>query len=223
MDSVTAILGSFSVKTEYYIWLFIFINLLWFALFCFSKYAASKRYQQLQHSLNHELERRRKVYELKVCQYEDYCHELETFQLKHQNDYQSVFLPLYTEFSKRYQAADAAEDTAAASLATLWFCGEIQQVSSKNNNELTALDKKTAELTLSAADDVVEILTDIQLLCQKLLVVTTEQMNKLVAVALSKDHQAVKFMGDELQQTSSDLHAKTRQLMQEIRRDLLIF
>lgn len=223
MDTIKAMLANFPVIPEYCVWLFLFINLLWFALFCFSKYAANNRYQHLKNSLNLELERRRKVYELKICQYEDYCHELEAFQLRHQNDYQNVFLPLFTEFNQRYQAAEAAEDTAAASLATLWFSGEIQQVSSENNTELLALDKQTAALTLSAADDVVEILANIQQLYQKLLVVTSDQMNKLVAVTLSKDYGPIKFMAEELQQAGNDLQAHTQQLMQAIRRDLLIF
>jgi hypothetical protein len=225
MDTITTLLAKLPAHTlpDYYIWLFVVTNLLWFALFCFSKQAAGNRYKRLKHSLNLELERRRKVYELKVCQYEDYCHELEAFHLRHQNDYQNVFLPLFTEFSNRYQAAEAAEDTAAASLATLWFSGEIQQISSVNNTELKALDKQTAALTLSAADDVVEILTDIQQLYQKLLVVTSEQMNRLVAITLSKDFAAIKFMGEELQQAGNDLQSHTHQLMQAIRRDLLNF
>ena len=158
-----------------------------------------------------------------VCQYEDYCHELEAFHLRHQNDYRNVFLPLFTEFNNRYQAAEAAEDTAAASLATLWFSGEIQQVSDTNNTELKALDKQTAALTLSAADDVVEILLEIQQLYQALLVVSAEQMNKLVAITLSKDYQAVKFMGEELQQVGNQLQLISQRLMQAIRQDLLSF
>lgn len=222
---MTTLLAKLPAHTlpEYYIWLYIVTNLLWFALFCFGKQAASNRYHRLEHSLNLELERRRKVYELKICQYEDYCHELEAFHLRHQNDYQNVFLPLFTEFNNRYQAAEAAEDTAAASLATLWFSGEIQQVSSVNDTELKALDKQTAALTLSAADDVVEILTDIQQRYQKLLLVTSEQMNKLVTITLSKDYEAIKDIAAELQQAGSELQEKTQLLMQAIRRDLLNF
>ncbi|WP_372625827.1 hypothetical protein [Arsukibacterium sp.] len=209
--------------SEFDIWFLVLINLLWFALWCFSRHTSNKRFLQLKHSLNLELERRRKVYELKICQYEDYWHELEAFHLKHQNDYQNVFLPLFTEFNNRYQAAEAAQDTAAASLATLWFSGEIQQVSSINNTELQALDKQTAVLTLSAADDVVEILLEIQQLYQALLVVSTGQMNKLVAITLSKDYQAVKFIGEELQQVGNQLQQSSQRLMQAIRQDLLSF
>ncbi|HAW91825.1 MULTISPECIES: hypothetical protein [unclassified Arsukibacterium] len=225
MDTITTLLAKLPAHTlpEYYIWLYIVTNLLWFALFCFGKQAARNRYQRLEHSLNLELERRRKVYELKICQYEDYCHELEAFRLRHQNDYQKVFLPLFTEFNNRYQAAEAAEDTAAASLATLWFSGEIQKVATATSTELHILDKQTAELKLSAADDVVEILLDIQQLYQNLLVVSGEQMNQLVAITLSKDYEAVKFMAEKLQQVGSQLQQSSEQLMQAIRRDLLNF
>ena len=223
MDTITALLAKLPGQPlpHYYIWLFIFVNLLWFALFCFSKHACNKQYQQLKHSMNLELERRRKVYELKICQYEDYCNELDAFYLRHKNDYQNVFLPLFTEFNNRYQVAETAEDTAAASMATLWFSGEIQKVSSSNQLELQTLDKQTAELRLSAADDVVEILEQIQKLYQKLLVVSSEQMNKLVAITLSKDYEAVKFIAEELQLVGGELQAKSYLLMQAIRRDLL--
>ncbi|WP_213994953.1 hypothetical protein [Arsukibacterium sp.] len=225
MDTITALFAQLPAQavSEYYIWLFIVINLLWFALFCFSKHAAGNRYQKLKHSLNLDLERRRKVYELKVCQYEDYCNELDAFYLRHQNDYQTIFLPLFTEFNNRYQAAEAAEDTAAASMATLWFSGEIQKVSNANLTEMRTLDKQTAQLKLSAADDVVEILDDIQTLYNKLLVVSSEQMNKLVAITLSKDYEAVKFIGEELQQVGRELQTQSNLLMQAIRRDLLSF
>lgn len=225
MDTITALLATLPTQAlpEYYIWLFIIINLLWFALFCFSKHAGNNRYLQLKHSLNLELERRRKVYELKICQYEDYCNELDAFYFRHQNDYQNVFLPLFTEFNNRYQAADAADDTGAASTATLWFSGEIQKVSQANLTELRKLDKQTSVLKLSAADDVLAILAEIQQLYQKLLVVSGEQMNRLVAITLSKDYEAVKFIGEELQQVGNQLQIKSQLLMQAIRRDLLSF
>jgi len=225
MDTVNALLAKLPGQTlpENYVWLFIIINLLWIALFCFSKHSGDKRYHQLKHSINLELERRRKVYELKIRQYEDYCKALDAFYLRHKSDYQTVFIPLFTEFNSRYQAAEAAQDTAAASTATLWFSGEIQQVSNANLAELRELDKQTSELKLSAADDVVELLEEISTLYQKLLVVSSEQMNKLVSITLSKDYEAVKFIGEELQQVGSALQSQTHLLMQAIRRDLLSF
>lgn len=225
MDTITALLAKLPTQAlpEYYIWLFIIINLLWFALFCFSRQISNNRYQKLKHSQDLELERRRKVYELKICQYEDYCNQLDDFYYRHQNDYQNVFLPLFTEFNNRYQAAEAVDDTAAVSSATLWFSGEIQQVSNANLTELRVLDNQTEVLKLSAADDVVEILAKIQPLYQKLLVVSGDKMNKLVAITLSKDYEAIKFIGDELQEVGNQLQSMTPQLMQAIRRDLLIF
>ncbi|SNY42542.1 hypothetical protein SAMN06297280_0457 [Arsukibacterium tuosuense] len=225
MDTINALLAKLPGQSlpDYYVWVFTAINLLWFALFCFSKHAANNRFHKLKHSMNLELERRRKVYELKVCDYEDYCNELDAFYLRHQNDYQTLFLPLFTEFNSRYQAADAAEDTAAASIATLWFSGEIQRVSNAGLAELQTLNKQTAGLKLSAADDILEILEEIQKLYNKLLVVSSEQMNKLVAITLSKDYEAVKFIGEELQQVGRELKTQSNLLMHAIRRDLLSF
>lgn len=225
MDTIIAWKAMLPTETlpEYYFWLFLLINLLWFALWCFSRHASNNRYHQLKHALDLDLERRRKVYELKICQYEEYCNELDAFYYRHQNDYQKVFLPLFNEFNNRYQAADAADDTAAAATATLWFSGEIQKVSNANSTEIRVLDKQTAELKLSAADDVVETLLEIQQLYQALLVVSAEQMNKLVAITLSKDFEAVKFMGEELQQVGCQLQQSSVRLMQAIRKDLLSF
>ncbi len=225
MDTITTTLARLPAQplAEYYIWLFILINLLWFALFCFGKSSGNSRYQKLKHSLNLELERRRKVYELKICRYEEYSNELEDFYYRHQNDYQSVFLPLFSEFNNRYQQAEAAQDTAASATATMWFSGKIQQVTTENGLDLRTLDKLTAELKLSAADDVVELLIDIQQLYQQLLVVTSEQMSKLVAITLSKDYETVKFIAEQLQQTGSELQTKSQQLMQAVRRDLMRF
>ncbi|KKO46634.1 hypothetical protein WG68_04930 [Arsukibacterium ikkense] len=225
METITTALARLPAQAlpDYYIWLFVLINLLWFALFCFAKHSSNTRLQKLQQSLDLELERRRKVYELKICRYEEYCNALEDFCYRHQNDYQSVFLPLFSEFNRRYQAAEATDDTAASATATLWFSGEVQQVTSANDIEVRTLDKLTAELTLSAADDVAEILQGLQQRYQALLVVSTEQMNNLVAITLSKNYEAVKGIGEELQQAASQLQTKSQQLMQAVRRDLMRF
>tara|TARA_R110002126_G_scaffold38993_8_gene116012 strand:+ start:2186 stop:2863 length:678 start_codon:yes stop_codon:yes gene_type:complete len=225
MDTINTTLSKLSLQplADYYIWSFILINLLWFALYCFSMSRSNNRIQHLKQSLNFELERRRKVYELKICRYEAYCNELEDFYYRHQNDYQSIFLPLFSEFNARYQQAEAADDTAASATATLWFSGEMQKLTMANELDCRTLDKLTAELKLSAADDVIKILADIQQLYQSLLVVSSEQMSKLVAITLSKDYEAVKFISETLQQAGTALQAKSQQLMQAIRRDLMQF
>ena len=80
-------------KPEFYAWCFAVVNVLWGAFLYFNDKKHKEKLENLKQSLNLDLERRKKVFEMKATHYEAYFNNIDAFQAKHQNDYQEVFVP----------------------------------------------------------------------------------------------------------------------------------
>lgn len=205
---------------DFYIWLFSAINLLWLCLLVVCHFAYKSKLRHAQDAINAELETRRKVFEMKAFDYENYLHDIDVFYRRHQNDYQAVFLPLFNEFHSRYKAAELAKDTAAIALATLWFSEEIQKITTSGQEEKQKLALQSNTLKLTASDEVNALLEELQALCDDVLTISTDTVKFLVGITINDDYDKARQIQQKLHSTGESIQQKARQLHDVMRQEL---
>ncbi len=208
-------------QPEFYVWVFGIVNVLWGVFLYFNKMRHSEEIERLKQSLNLDLERRRKVFEMKSGQYEAYFNNLDAYQRKHQNDYYEIFVPIFNEFNKRYLTAEANDDKEGSTAATLWLSEEIQKITLNGFQELQALEQQTNSLKLTASNEVAELLEELRELYEEIFQMSSEQLGRLVEITINNDQEAVAKMQKAMGETGERIKAKSSELREEMRGDLL--
>lgn len=208
-------------QPEFYAWVFGIVNVLWGAFLYFNKKRHSEEIERLKQSLNLDLERRRKVFEMKSGQYEAYFNNIDAYQRKHQNDYHEIFVPIFSEFNKKYLTAEANGDKEGSTAATLWFSEEIQKITLNGFQELQAVEQQTNSLKLTASNEVSELLEELRKLYEEIFKASSEQLGRLVEITINNDQDAVAQMQQALSEIGERIKAKSSELREEMRRDLL--
>src|SRR5258706_6231146 len=99
-----------SSNPGYFAWVFGIVNALWIAFLYFNKKQHEHELIRVQQSFDLDLERRKKVFEMKASQYESYFKHIDTLHNKHQTDYQDIFVPIMNEFMFDYLSASRTGD-----------------------------------------------------------------------------------------------------------------
>ncbi len=205
---------------EFYVWCFAIINGLWGTFLYFNKKRHKEEIEKLKQTLNLDLERRKKIFEMKSTHYEAYFNNIDAFQEKHQNDYQEVFVPIFNEFNHRFLHAEAQNDKEASTNATLWFSEQINQVTHSGFKEQQALEQQTNSLKLTASDEVAQLLEELRALYSEIFDLSTQLMSKLVEITINKDQSESSKIQQSMASVGEKIKAKSNELREEMRRDL---
>jgi small-conductance mechanosensitive channel len=207
-------------KPEFYAWSFAIVNLLWGVFLYFNNKTHKEKIERIKQSLNLDLERRKKVFEMKATHYEAYFNNIDAFQAKHQNDYQEVFVPIINEFNRRYLYAEDQNDTAESTNATLWFSEQINQRTLDGFKEQQALEQQTNSLKLSASDEVAQLLEELRELYSEIFEQSSLLLSKLVEITVNKDQSAASEIQESIAILGENIKTKTKDLREEMRKDL---
>ncbi len=220
MDIAKQIFGIIQREPEYFAWVFALVNVLWGFFVYFHQKRHSKEIEALKQTLNLDLERRRKVFEMKATQYETYFNNIDAFQRKHQNDYQEIFVPIFNEYIRRSLEANKGSNTSVSTSATTWFSQEIQKITLDGFQERQALELQTNSLKLTASDEVAVLLDELKQLYNQIFRLSGEHMNRLVEITVNKDQNAFDQMRSELAELGGRIKTKSQNLREEMRKDL---
>jgi len=201
--------------------MFTTINAIWIMFTYFNKKKHTREIEHIKQSLNLDLERRKKVFEMKASHYENYFSNIDAIHKKHENDLQDVMNPLITEFYRRFNTAEAIGDHLAATEAATWFSEEIRKLTIAGFNEVQVLEQQTNNLKLSASNEVALILEELRELNNKIYDASCRQMNLLTHVILTKNDNESKAVQSEITAIGQQIKDKTEQLREEMRQDLL--
>ena len=207
-------------KPEFYAWCFGIVNVLWAVFLYFNNKRHKEKLENLKQSLNLDLERRKKVFEMKATHYEAYFNNIDAFQAKHQNDYQEVFVPIFNEFNRRYLHAEDQNNTEESTNATLWLSEQINQITLNGFQEQLALEHQTNSLKLSASDEVSQLLEELRQLYSEIFEHSSFLMTKLVEITVNKDQSAASEIQNSIALIGENIKAKTQELREEMRKDL---
>lgn len=209
-----------SEKPEYFAWAFGVVNVLWAAFLYFNKKTHEKALVRVKQELDLDLERRKKVFEMKAGQYEAYFKHIDAMHKKHQTDYRDVFAPIMNEFMESYLSASAADDKQAATDATIRFSGRISGISRDGFEELTVIESETNSLRLTASDEVAGLLDEIRDLYKQLFAASGQMLTELVSIKISNDQQRADELQSQLVGLGNRVKEKAAALREAMRHDL---
>lgn len=213
MDVIFKIISN---DPEFFLWVFGVINVFWGVFLYFNNKRHQRELINLKQSLDLDLERRKKVFEMKTAQYEDYFKNMDAMHNRHQNDYQEVVLPIINEFNAAYQRACDINDSQAATEATIIFQEKIGKLTYDGFEEVQIIRSQTNTLRLTASDQVAFYLDELQELYDQLFQTSTKMVSDLVKVAIHGDHTLAEENQNklnELGEITKDISLKLREQM----------
>lgn len=209
-----------SEKPEYFAWAFGLVNALWFGFVYFNKKRHEKELIGVKQSFDLDLERRKKVFEMKASQYEAYFRHIDAIHNRHQTDYQDVFIPIMNEFMASYLDASSRDDEAAATAATIKFSEKVSKISRDGMQELGVIESETNSLRLTASDEVATLLDEIKEIYSALFEVSGKMMSDLVKITINNDQDLANRNMAQLYELGELAKAKAAELREQMRNDL---
>lgn len=125
-----------SEQPKYFAWAFGLINALWLGFVYFNKKRHENELIKVKQSLDLDLQRRKKVFEMKASQYEAYFRHIDDIHNRHKTDYQDVFMPIMNKFMSSYLQASTNNDESEATAATIEFSEQISKITHDGFQEL---------------------------------------------------------------------------------------
>ncbi|MEP3350302.1 MAG: hypothetical protein ABJN96_10180 [Marinomonas sp.] len=209
-----------SEKPEYFAWAFGVANALWLAFIYFNKKRHEKELIVVKQSFDLDLERRKKVFEMKVSQYESYFRNIDEIHNRHQTDYYDVVLPIINDFNSAYMYACDVNDTKAATEATIAFSERMGKLTRDGFQELQIMRSETNSLRLTASDSVAILLDDIQAIYEQLFEASNKIISDLVHVTLNNDQELAEKNQAHLTELGKLALLKSNELREQMRVDL---
>jgi uncharacterized membrane-anchored protein YhcB (DUF1043 family) len=209
-----------SEKPEFFAWVFALVNVLWGAFLYFNKKRQEEELIRVKQQFDLDLERRKKVFEMKAGQYETYFKHIDAMHRKHQTDYQDVFAPIMNEFMASNLSASAAEDKMAATQATVRFSERVSVISRDGFEELMVIESETNSLHLTASDEVAGLLDEIQDLYRQLFAASGQMLGELVNFAINNDQLRAAEHQSQIFELGNRAKERAAALREAMRRDL---
>jgi len=217
---VKEILNIISQKPEYVTFVFILVNALWVVFVYLNKKRHEKKLIEVKQSFDLDLERRKKVFEMKANQYETYFRLIDNIHNKHQTDYQEIFIPIMNKFMSSYLEASSRNDKEAQTQATIKFSESISKITRDGFKELGIIESETNSLRLTASDEVAKLLDEIKQLYNEMFDLSGRVMSDLIEIAMNNNQELAKKNQEEMMSIGETLNKKVLELRKQMRNDL---
>ena len=209
-----------SEKPKYAAWVFAVVNALWLAFLYFNKKRHEKELIEVKQSFDLDLERRKKVFEMKASQYESYFRHIDAMHNKHQTDYQDVFMPIMNEFMSSYLEASDKNNKDEETKATIRFTEKISKITRDGFQELGIIESETNSLRLTASDEVAQLLDEVKSLYDEMFKLSGKMMSDLVQITINNDQALAEQNQAELMRIGELAKLKAAELREQMRNDL---
>ena len=196
---------------------FILINALWAAFFYFNKKRHEKELQSLQHSLNLDLERRKKVFELKMVHYERYVKMLDDFGRKYQSE---LFIKMQPSFNEYIDKMLNAQNEQTKSVALSQFSMSVMELMNESMREYSILKSESRALKLTAGESLLIIFEDLESLVETSVESVKLFINELPILILSGDQEGLQEKQSILDQQGREIQEKSKELERKMRLEL---
>ncbi len=206
---------------KYFAWAFGIVNVLWAAFLYFNKKRHDRELRKLQHSLNLDLERRKRVFDLKVGQYDRYVGMLDEFGRKYQTGLLSRVEPIFKQFMSAMLAAASSEELKSTALAE--FSVQMLEVFNESSTEWLRLKAESKALKLSASDSLVALFEELETLVEASKGFSESFMKKLPVLIISNDTGEMSRLQRELNKQAESIQEKSKDLERQMRLDLKEF
>ena len=204
----------------FFAWIFGIVNVLWGCFLYFNNKRHDRELRALQHSLDLDLERRKKVFELKVSQYERYVGMIDEFGRKYQTELIIRMKPIFEQYMSAMLAANN-EHSKNAAIAT--FSTQVMTLMNETSSEYMKLKAESKSLKLTASDSLIKIFNELETLVQRSMNSAHDFITQLPMLIMSNnEHEMARLQnilneqGQNIQTKSSDLENQMRLELKEI-------
>lgn len=209
-----------SSNPSYFAWVFGIVNVLWAVFLYFNNKRHEHELIKVQQSFDLDLERRKKIYEMKASQYEAYFRLIDSLHNKHRTDFQDIFVPIMNEFMANYLPASSAGDKPKETQAVVTFSEKISRLTRDGFEELSVINSETNSLRLTASDEVATLLLEINELYERMFSLSGKMMSDLVEITIKNNRQLAEENKSQLVTVGEQIKNKAAALREAMRNDL---
>ncbi|MFA6978928.1 MAG: hypothetical protein WC209_06340 [Ignavibacteriaceae bacterium] len=200
--------------------LFGVVNFLW-AIFLFFNNKKHQNYlESLKHSLNLDLEKRKKVFEMKVNQFEKYYRLIDEFGKKYSVDLPKKLQPIFTEYYDKFLKAEMNNNKEESRKIIVWFSDQIGNLMFDINENYSRLNSETNSLKLTSSDKLVKILDELQKCYEDSFNLSNEFISKFQEILLTKNQDMQNDYQNRMKELAMKLKNKSDELMARMRYEL---
>ncbi len=213
-----AIYKIISENPSYFAWAFGVINTLWVIFLYFNKQSHDRKLKSLQHDLNLDLERRKKVFELKVSQYESYVKNLDDFGRKYQSELFVRMQPIYQKYMGRM--LEARDNEHERTFAITQFSSDVMDLMNESMRQYNLLKSESRSLQLTASDSLIKIFEELEGLVEYSLEQSKQFINDLPMLIISGDQKTIQNKQAALNEQGQKIQTKSKDLERQMRLEL---
>ena len=217
---MTEIYKAIQENPEFFAWVFGIVNVLWGLFTYFNKQSHDKALANLKHELNLDAERRKKIFELKVTQYETYVSDLDAFGKKHQVDMPARMQPIFDKYLSDYLAATESGDKEKEREIITWFSSQISALMQEGLEDVLKLQSESNRLKLTSTEEVITTFSELEGLTKASMDKANEFMGKFTEIVMTQNHELSQSYQTELQQLGALTQEKAQHLMRQMRSEL---
>ncbi len=207
-----------SKNPGYFAWTFAIINALWAIFLLFNKQRHDRELKSIQHNLNLDLERRKKVFELKVSQYENYVRNLDDFGRKYQSELFVRMQPIFQKYMERM--LEAENDEQKKTVAISHFSMEIMDLMNESMKQYNLLKSESRSLKLTASNSLLNIFEELEALVEYSIEQSKQFISDLPILIISGDQEIIKIKQSILDERGKNIQLKSKELEQQMRLEL---
>lgn len=205
---------------QFFAWAFGLVNALWILFAYFNKQTHDKQLARLEQQLRLDADRRLKVFELKVTQYESYVMNLDAFGRKQQADMPARLQPVFDKYLSDYLAASMAEDKEAEHKVITWFSSQIAGSMQEVYADTLKLKSESNRLKLTATDEMIETFSELESLTDESTTTANEFMGKLTEIVLGGRQQEARMYQARLATLGKQIQDASQKLLNQMRAEL---
>jgi len=205
---------------EYFAWGFGIVNVLWGLFTYFNKQSHDKALTKLKHELNLDVERRKKVFELKATQYESYVSSLDSFGKKHLVDLPARLQPIFDRYLSEYIEASMSENKDKEREIISWFNSQVISLMQEGVADTLKLQGESNRLKLTATDEMLKTFSELERFTQESVDKAGEFMGKFTEIVSTQNNELSLQYQSELRELSVKTKGKAQYLMQQMRSEL---
>lgn len=217
MESIYSVIQE---NPGFYAWVFALINALWIAFTYVNRRRHERELEALKDSLKLESDRRLKVFELKVSQYEAYVANLDSFGKKHQVDLPQRMQPIFNKYLKDYLDASESGDKQKEAEVITWFNSQIGAIMNEAGEDYYRIQAESNRLKLTATDAMVEEFERLGALVKQSMDESSEFVGGFTQMVLSNDFRLAEEFNRRAKEQGEEIKESAKKLLNLMRAEL---
>lgn len=217
METIYSIIRT---NPEYFVWAFGVINVIWSAFIFFNKQSHQKELSRMAHTHNLELERKKKVFQIKADEFQKYYNLVDDFSKKQIVDIPRRMQPIFNEYFDNCLKAEGQSDKDASRAAIVKFGDQVNTLLFEGIEAHLTIKAATSSLKLVATDLLVKTFEQLECLYGESFELSQAFMKEFVNLITVNDQNGIAAFQSQMQEKGKELQNALEKLMMQMRQEL---